>query len=113
MILKDVSDRIGLDVSTVSRVTSTRYVQTDFGIIPLKELFTEGVLTEDGNIVSNRAIQETILEIIGKENKAEPINDQQITDLLAEKGFRIARRTTAKYRENLNIVNAQMRRKLE
>ena len=113
MILKDIAERIDLDISTISRVTSTRYVQTDFGIIPLKELFTEGVITEDGKMVSNRAIQETIVEIIDSENKTEPLNDQQITDLLAQKGYLIARRTAAKYRENLNIPNAQMRRILE
>lgn len=112
MILKDIADRVGLDVSTISRVTSTRYVQTDFGIFPLKALFTEGVLTDDGNIVSNRAIQETIVEIIENEDKTEPLNDQQITDLLNEKGYTVARRTVAKYRENLNFPTAQLRRVL-
>lgn len=110
MILKDIADRIGLDISTISRVTSSRYVQTDFGILSLKTLFTEGVLTDDGNIVSNRAIQETIVEIIENEDKTEPLNDQQITDLLVKKGYTVARRTVAKYRENLNFPAAQMRR---
>ena len=113
MILKDIADRVGLDISTISRVTSTRYVQTDFGIFSLKELFTEGVLTDDGSIVSNRAVQETIVEIIENEDKSDPLNDQQITDLLTEKGFTVARRTVAKYRENLNIPIAQMRKALE
>ncbi len=113
MILKDIADRVGLDISTISRVTSTRYVQTDFGIFPLKELFTEGVLTDDGSIVSNRAVQETIIEIIENEDKTDPLNDQQITDLLTEKGYTVARRTVAKYRENLNIPIAQMRKELE
>ncbi len=113
MILKDIAERVGLDVSTISRVTSTRYVQTDFGILPLKSLFTEGVLTDDGNIVSNRAIQETIVEIIENEDKTTPLNDQQITDLLVEKGFTVARRTVAKYRENLNFPAAQIRRILK
>ena len=113
MILKDIADRVGLDVSTISRVTSSRYVQTDFGILSLKGLFTEGVLTDDGNIVSNRAIQETIVEIIENENKTDPLNDQQITDLLVEKGYTVARRTVAKYRENLNIPAAQLRREME
>ena len=113
MILKDIADRVGLDISTISRVTSTRYVQTDFGIFPLKELFTEGVLTDDGSIVSNRAVQETIVEIIENEDKTDPLNDQQITDLLTEKGYTVARRTVAKYRENLNIPIAQMRKELE
>ena len=113
MILKDIAERIGLDISTISRVTSTRYVQTDFGILPLKELFTEGVLMENGVMVSNRVIQEVMLEIIENEDKTNPLNDQQITDLLKNKGYPIARRTAAKYRENLNISNAQMRRILE
>lgn len=112
MILKDIAERIGLDISTISRVTSSRYVQTDFGILPLKELFTEGVITEDGKIVSNRTIQETLVDIIENEDKTEPLNDQQITDVLAQKGYLIARRTAAKYRENLNIPTAQMRRVL-
>ncbi len=112
MILKDIAERVGLDISTISRVTSTRYVQTDFGILPLKELFTEGVITDDGRVVSNRAVQETIVEIIENEDKTEPFNDQQITHLLSEKGYSIARRTVAKYRENLNIPPAQMRRGL-
>ncbi len=112
MILKDIADRVGLDVSTISRVTSTRYVQTDFGIFSLKALFTEGVLTDDGNIVSNRAIQETIVEIIENEDKTDPLNDQQITNILNEKGYTVARRTVAKYRENLNFPTAQLRRVL-
>ena len=112
MILKDIADRVGLDVSTISRVTSTRYVQTDFGIYSLKALFTEGVLTDDGNIVSNRAIQETIVEIIENEDKTDPLNDQQITNILNEKGYTVARRTVAKYRENLNFPTAQLRRVL-
>ena len=113
MILKDIAERVNLDISTISRITSSRYVQTDFGIIPLKELFTEGVVTEDGKIVSNRAIQETIVEIVENEDKSDPLNDQQITNLLAERGYVVARRTAAKYRENLNIPNAQMRRILQ
>jgi RNA polymerase sigma-54 factor len=112
MILKDIAERVGLDISTISRVTSTRYVQTNFGILPLKELFTEGVITDDGKVVSNRAVQETIVEIIENEDKTDPFNDQQITQLLSEKGYSIARRTVAKYRENLNIPPAQMRRGL-
>ncbi|MBL7814039.1 MAG: RNA polymerase factor sigma-54 [Saprospiraceae bacterium] len=113
MILKDIAERVGLDNSTISRVTSTRYVQTDFGIFSLKELFTEGVITNDGQIVSNRAIQETLAEIIKTENKTEPFNDQQLADMLAEKGYSVARRTVAKYRENLGIPTAQMRREMK
>lgn len=112
MILKDVAERTGLDISTISRVTSSRYVQTDFGIIPLKELFTEGVLTEDGQWVSNRQIQETLLDIISEENKQQPFTDQELTHQLMLFNYNIARRTVAKYRESLNIPNAQARREL-
>ncbi len=112
MILKDIAERVELDISTISRVTSSRYVQTDFGIISLKELFTEGVLTDDGHLVSNREIQETVIEIIAQEDKKQPMTDQQIADRLAELNYNIARRTVAKYRENLNIPSAQMRRQL-
>lgn len=112
MILKDVADRVELDISTISRVTSSRYVQTDFGIIPLKELFTEGVLTDDGQLVSNREIQETLQEIIAEEDKKHPFTDQELADRLAALNYNIARRTVAKYRESLNIPNAQVRREL-
>ena len=110
MVLKDVAQRVDLDISTISRVTSLRYVQTDFGIFPLKDLFTEGILTDDGKIVSNRVIQEALIDIINAENKANPLNDQEIATLLAETGYSIARRTVAKYRDHLNIPTAILRR---
>ncbi len=112
MILKDIADRVGLDISTISRVTSTRYVQTDFGIIPLRELFTEGVLTESGELVSNRVLQTMITEIVNSEDKSAPLSDQQLAGIMAEKGYPLARRTVAKYRENLNIPTAQIRKSL-
>ncbi|WP_149242471.1 RNA polymerase factor sigma-54 [Dyadobacter sp. 32] len=109
MILKDVAEIIDMDISTVSRVTTNKYVQTPFGIVLLKDLFTEGVTNEDGTEVSNREIQEAIREITGVEDKRHPYNDQQITDLLSEKGYSVARRTVAKYREQLNIPTARLR----
>lgn len=109
MILKDVAEIIDMDISTVSRVTTNKYVQTPFGIVLLKDLFTEGVTNEDGTEVSNREIQEAIREIVGEEDKRHPYNDQQITDMLAEKGYSVARRTVAKYREQLNIPTARLR----
>ena len=109
MILKDVAEIIDMDISTVSRVTTNKYVQTPFGIVLLKDLFTEGVTNEDGTEVSNREIQEAIREITEEENKRHPHNDQQITDLLSEKGYSVARRTVAKYREQLNIPTARLR----
>ena len=109
MILKDIADIIEMDISTVSRVTTNKYVQTPFGIVLLKDLFTEGVTNEMGVEVSNRAIQEAIREIIEGENKRQPLNDQQITDLLAERDYQVARRTVAKYREQLGLPTARLR----
>jgi len=112
MILKDVADIIGMDISTVSRVTSTKYVQTPFGLILLKRMFSEGLTNQDGAEVSNREIQNHIQEIIQKEDKNNPLTDQQIVDALSQKGYNIARRTVAKYREHLNIAVAKLRRGL-
>jgi RNA polymerase sigma-54 factor len=109
MILKDVAEIIDMDISTVSRVTTNKYVQTPFGIVLLKDLFTEGVAREDGTEVSNRAIQEAIREIVEAEDKRHPLNDQQITDLLAERDYVVARRTVAKYREQLSIPTSRLR----
>mgnify|MGYP002783948804 CR=1 FL=1 len=110
MILKDVADLIGMDISTVSRVTSNKYAQTPFGIIHLKDLFTEGVKNEAGDEVSNREIQQAIVEIVDAEDKSNPLTDQQIQELLGGKGYHVARRTVAKYREQLDIPVAKMRR---
>jgi len=109
MILKDVAEIIDMDISTVSRVTTNKYVQTPFGIVLLKDLFTEGVAREDGTEVSNRAIQEAIKEIVEAEDKRHPFNDQQITDLLAKRDYLVARRTVAKYREQLSIPTSRLR----
>lgn len=110
MILKDIADQIGMDISTVSRVTSGKYAQTPFGTINLKDLFTEGIKVDSGEEVSNREIQQAIANLIANENKQNPLNDFQLMDLLAQKGYNIARRTVAKYRENMSISSAQMRR---
>ncbi len=110
MILKDIADQIGMDISTISRVTSGKYAQTPFGTINLKDLFTEGIKVDSGEEVSNREIQQAIANLISNENKLSPLNDFQLMDLLAQKGYNIARRTVAKYRENMSIPSAQMRR---
>jgi RNA polymerase sigma-54 factor len=110
MILKDIADKIAMDISTVSRVTSGKYAQTPFGTIHIKDLFTEGIKVGSGEEVSNREIQEAIADLVAKEDKKNPLNDFQIMDLLAKQGYNIARRTVAKYRENLHILSAQMRR---
>lgn len=109
MILKDVADIIDMDISTVSRVTTNKYVQTPFGIVLLKDLFTEGVANDMGVEVSNRAIQEAIREIIEQEDKRHPLNDQKITEMLAEREYQVARRTVAKYREQLGLPTARLR----
>jgi RNA polymerase sigma-54 factor len=112
MILKDVADRTGLDISTISRVTSTKYAMTDFGIVHLKALFTNGLMKEDGEMASNKEIRDIISDLIDSEDKKNPITDQEISDLLHSTGYVVARRTVAKYRDSLNIPVAKMRRSL-
>lgn len=112
MILRDIAERIKMDVSTISRTISGKYAQTPFGIIHLKDLFTEGVKTKTGEEVSNRQIQSTLVEIVSQEDKHQPFNDTQLTDILAHKGYPLARRTVAKYRDLLGIPSATMRRVL-
>lgn len=110
MILQDIAEQIKMDISTVSRVTSGKYAQTPFGVIHLKDLFTEGMKTESGEEVSNRQIQEVLSELINQEDKHNPLNDFQLTELLSQKGYSLARRTVAKYREILGISPANLRR---
>lgn len=109
MILKNVADIVGVDISTVSRITSNKYVATPFGTLLLKDLFTEGISNSEGTVISNRVIQTTIEEVIEAEDKRKPYTDQQLVSILSSKGFSIARRTVAKYREILQIPVAQMR----
>jgi RNA polymerase sigma-54 factor len=110
MILKDVAERIEMDISTVSRVTSGKYAQTPFGTIHLKDLFTEGLMSDSGEEVSNRKIQLALEELIKQEDKRNPLNDFQLMDLLSSQGLNVARRTVAKYRDLMNIPSIQMRR---
>lgn len=112
MILKDVADRIGMDISTVSRVVNSKYVQTDHGIYALKEFFSEGITTDEGTEVSNKEVKYVLLGMIEKENKNKPLTDERLTEMLNEKGYNIARRTVAKYREQLNIPVARLRKEL-
>lgn len=109
MILKNIADKTGVDISTVSRITCNKYVDTPFGMILLKDLFTEGIINEKGEAISNKVIQVAIEDAIEKEDKKNPYTDQQLVAILAKKGFSIARRTVAKYREILQIPVAQMR----
>ena len=112
MILKDIAEEINMDISTVSRVANSKYVQTDFGIYPLKFFFTEGIETEDGEMVSNREVKSTLQEIIDGESKRKPLSDDKIAAMLKEKGYNIARRTVAKYREQLGVPVARLRKEM-
>ncbi len=112
MILKDVADRIGMDISTVSRVVNGKYVQTDFGVYELKYFFSEGLATESGEEVSNKEVKALIQRMIAQEDKRNPLSDQKIAELLAQQGFKIARRTVTKYREQLGIPVARLRREI-
>lgn len=112
MILKDIANKVNLDISTISRVANSKYVETDFGIFPLKFFFSEGIVNEDGEEVSNREIKKILSNAIEAENKAKPLTDEALMDLLKEKGYNIARRTVAKYREQLNIPVARLRKEL-
>jgi RNA polymerase sigma-54 factor len=112
MILKDIATEVGLDISTISRVANSKYVETDFGIFPLKHFFSEGLSNEDGEEISNREIKKILENAINAENKAKPLTDEALMELLKEKGYLIARRTVAKYREQLNIPVARLRKLL-
>lgn len=112
MILKDIADRTGLDISTVSRVVNSKYVQTEFGTFLLKYFFSESMQTDSGDEVSTREVKKYLGELIEQEDKKHPLSDEKLTDMLNEKGYNIARRTVAKYREQLNLPVARLRKAL-
>lgn len=112
MILKDIADITGLDVSTISRVANSKYIQTNFGIFSLKFFFSEGMQTESGEEVSTREIKKILQNCLDAEDKRHPLTDDRLAEILKEKGYHIARRTIAKYREQLNIPVARMRKEL-
>lgn len=112
MILKDIAEEISMDISTVSRVANSKSVQTEYGIYPLKYFFSEGISTESGEDVSSREVKHILKEIIEKEDKKHPYSDEKLEKLLKDKGYTIARRTVAKYREQLNIPVARLRKEL-
>jgi RNA polymerase sigma-54 factor len=112
MILKDIAEITHLDISTVSRVANSKYVQTEFGTFLLKYFFSESITTESGEEVSTREVKKILDDLIGNEHKSRPLSDQKLTELLKEKGYNIARRTVAKYREQLNIPVARLRKEL-
>ncbi|MVN21941.1 RNA polymerase factor sigma-54 [Mucilaginibacter arboris] len=112
MILKDIADKIGMDISTVSRVANSKYVQTEHGTYLLKSFFSEAIQTESGEEVSNKEVKKILEENIAKEDKLHPLADEKLTDILKDAGYNIARRTVAKYREQLNIPVARLRKEL-
>lgn len=112
MVLRDIAEKIGMDISTVSRVANSKYVQTHFGTYLLKTFFSEGLQTESGEEVSSKEVKQILSDCIAAEDKREPLTDEALTKILKEKGYNIARRTVAKYREMLDIPVARMRKGL-
>ena len=112
MILKDVAERIGMDISTISRVVNGKYVQTNFGVYELKYFFNEGLTTDSGEEVSNREVKNILQTIIDNEDKRNPLSDQALADMLNDKGYNSARRTVSKYREQLNEPVARLRKQI-
>ena len=112
MILKDIAEIVSLDISTISRVANSKYVQTGYGIFALKYFFSESLSTDSGEEVSTREVKKILSEAIEAEKKKTPLTDEKLMDLLKEKGYNIARRTVAKYREQLNIPVARLRKEL-
>ena len=112
MILKDIAARTGLDISTVSRVASSKFVQTEFGTYRLKFFFSEAVQTQSGEEASTREVKKILTDIIEAEDKKNPLSDDQLTEMLTQRGYNIARRTVAKYREQLSVPVARLRKEL-
>jgi RNA polymerase sigma-54 factor len=112
MILKDIADTIAMDVSTVSRVANSKYVDTPYGTKLIKEFFSESMKNTEGEDVSTREIKKILETVIEEENKKKPLTDEKLAVLLKEKGYPIARRTVAKYREQLDIPVARLRKKI-
>ena len=112
MILKDIADVTGSDISTVSRVANSKYIETHFGIFPLKYFFSESIKNQAGEDVSTRELKKVLQEIVDGENKQQPLTDDEIVDLMKAKGYNVARRTIAKYRDQLGIPKSRMRREI-
>lgn len=110
MILKDIADKTGLDISTISRVSNVKYAQTRWGTFPLRFFFTDSYTTDDGEEMSTRKIKLVLKEVIDNEDKKKPLSDGALAKIMKEKGYPIARRTIAKYREQMNLPVARLRR---
>tara|TARA_B100000965_G_C19581948_1_gene753974 strand:- start:872 stop:2269 length:1398 start_codon:yes stop_codon:yes gene_type:complete len=112
MILKDIANIIKMDISTVSRIVSTKVIQTDFGVYQLKDFFSEGHITKNGENISNKKIKKLLQKLINEEDKREPLSDEKLEKLFQEKGYNIARRTISKYREQLKIAVSRLRKEI-
>jgi RNA polymerase sigma-54 factor len=112
MILKDIAERVGLDISTISRVANSKYIQTSYGTLLLKSFFSESLSTDTGEEVSTREVKKILEDAIGAEDKQKPVTDDKLAKILKDKGYNIARRTVAKYREQLNIPVARLRKEI-
>ncbi|MDY5569816.1 MAG: RNA polymerase factor sigma-54 [Candidatus Cryptobacteroides sp.] len=112
MVLKDIAGITGFDISTISRVVNSKYIETHFGIFPLKYFFSEGLENKDGEEVSTRELKKVLQECVENEDKRKPLTDDQLVSLMNEKGYKVARRTIAKYRDQLGIPKARMRKEL-
>jgi RNA polymerase sigma-54 factor len=112
MILKDIAEIIQMEISTVSRVANSKSVQTDFGIYPLKYFFSEGISTNSGEDASSREVKNILRDIVDNEPKHAPLSDDKLEKILKNRGYNIARRTVAKYREQLNIPVARLRKQI-
>jgi len=112
MILKDIAERTGYDISTISRVSNSKYIQTEFGIFPVKYFFSESMTNDVGEEISTREIKQILIQCVENEDKRKPVTDEALAEFLKTKGYIIARRTVAKYREQLNIPVARMRREI-
>lgn len=112
MVLKDIAEKTGFDISTISRVVNSKYIETHFGIYSLKYFFSEGLENQDGEEVSTRELKKALQECVDNENKRKPLTDDQLVEEMSKKGYKVARRTIAKYRDQLNIPKARLRKSL-
>ena len=112
MVLKDIAEKTGFDISTISRVVNSKYIETHFGIYSLKYFFSEGLENQDGEEVSTRELKKALQECIDNEDKRRPLTDDQLVSVMSSKGYKVARRTIAKYRDQLNIPKARLRKEL-
>ena len=112
MVLKDIAERTGFDISTISRVVNSKYIETHFGIYSLKYFFSEGLENQDGEEVSTRELKKALQECVDNEDKRHPLTDDQLVSVMSGKGYKVARRTIAKYRDQLGIPKARLRKEL-